>query len=160
MTPVELELARERYKRHLAAIAAETPSDSPYHGSYGSAWVWRKQLYDDQELLARSACEAGEDGARIAELERLNLEAQNRIGDLCTLIGNIEQCRAVEGDSVTILCDNPEAESIETQGAVEVCGDYTGYDLQRFYGKDWEEAIEKAAAVSRRHYSEQDNAND
>lgn len=28
------------------------------------------------------------------------------------LVGNIEQCRAVEGDSVTILCDNPEADSI------------------------------------------------
>jgi hypothetical protein len=91
---------------------------------------------------------------RIAELERLNLEAQNRIADLCELIGNIEQCRAVEGDSVTILCDNPEADSIETQGAVEVCGDYTGYELQRFYGKTWEEAIAKAARVSQRHYAE------
>jgi hypothetical protein len=157
----ELAAARERYRKHLAA---KKENDSPYHTSYGKSFLagtWRDDLIaDDEALLARSACEAGEDGARIAELERLNLEAQNRIGDLCTLIGNIEQCRAVEGDSVTILCDNPEAESIETQGAVEVCGDYTGYDLQRFYGKDWEEAIEKAAAVSRRHYSEQDNAND
>ena len=92
------------------------------------------------------------EAARIAELERLNLEAQNRIGDLCVLIGNIEQCRSVEGDSVTVLCDNPEADSVETQGAVEVCGDYTGYELQRFYGKTWEEALAKAARVSQRHY--------
>lgn len=51
---------------------------------------------------------------RCEELERLNLEAQHRIADLCVIVGNIEQCRAVEGDSVTILCDNPEADSIET----------------------------------------------
>lgn len=91
---------------------------------------------------------------KIAELERLNLEAQDRIGDLCMLIGNIEQCRAVEGDSVTILCDNPEADSIETQSAVEVCGGYTGHELQRFYGKTWAEAIAKAARVARRYYTE------
>lgn len=92
--------------------------------------------------------------ARIAELERLLLAAQNRIGDLCMLVGNIGQCRAVEGDSVTILCDNPEADSIETQAAVEVCGDYTGHELQRFYGKTWAEAIAKAARVAQRHYTE------
>jgi hypothetical protein len=91
---------------------------------------------------------------RIDELERLNLEAQSRNGDLCMLIGHIEQCRAVEGDSVTILCDNPEADSAETQGAVEVCGGYTGYELQRFYGKTWEEAIATAARVAQRHYAE------
>ncbi len=94
---------------------------------------------------------------RIAELERLNLEAQDRIADLCVLVGNIEQCRAVEGDSVTILCDNPEADSIETQGVVEACGDYTGYKPERFYGKTWDEALAKAARVSQRHYAHDDD---
>jgi hypothetical protein len=92
--------------------------------------------------------------ARIAELERLHLEAQNRIGDLLTIIGDIEQCRAVEGDSVTILCDNPEADSLGMQSAVEVCGDYTGYELQRIYGATWKEAIARAARVARRHYTD------
>jgi hypothetical protein len=148
MTPVEE--ARERYRKHLAS---GSPGQSPYyHDSYLGPRI-SLSMFNDLLKLARAACEAGEDGRRIAELERLNLESQNRIGDLCVLIGNIEQCRAVEGDSVTILCDNPEADSIETQGAVEACGDYTGYELQRFYGKDWEEAIAKAARVSRRHYS-------
>lgn len=96
--------------------------------------------------------------SRVTELERLNLEAQNRIGDLCMLVGNIEQCRAVEGDCITILCDNPEADSIDTQSAVEACGDYTGYELQRFYGKNWEEALAKAAESSRRHYSEEEQS--
>lgn len=92
-------------------------------------------------------------GEREIELERLNLEAQHRIADLCVVIGYIEQCRAVEGDSVMILCDNPEADSIETQGVVEVCGDYTGYKPERYYGKTWEEAIAKAARAAQRHYS-------
>lgn len=95
--------------------------------------------------------------ARIAELERLLLAAQNRIGDLCMLVGNIGQCRAVEGDSVTILCDNPEADGIETQGAVEALVELVltqaRYELQRFYGKTWEEAIAKAARVAQRHYT-------
>jgi len=91
---------------------------------------------------------------RIAELERLNLEAQHRIADLCVIVGDIEQCRSVEADSITILCDNPEADSIETQSAVEANGDYTGYEDQRFYGRTWQEALRKAAACSQRHYSD------
>ena len=113
-------------------------------------------LFDIPTLLAALRHERhlrAELDSRIAELERLNLEAQHRIADLCVLIGNIEQCRAVEGDSVTILCDNPEADNIETQGVVEVCGDYTGYDLERFYGPTWEDAIAKAARVAQRHYA-------
>lgn len=105
-------------------------------------WAWLEFVAADRGVLA----------ARVAELERLNLEAQHRIADLCVVVGNIEQCRSVEGDSVTILCDNPEADSIDTQGAVEASGDYTGYKAERFYGRNWEEALAKAARVSQRHY--------
>jgi hypothetical protein len=65
MTPVEE--ARGRYRKHLAA---KKENDSPYHTSYGKSFLagtWRDDLLEtDQELLARSACEAGE-GWRKAE---------------------------------------------------------------------------------------------
>jgi hypothetical protein len=93
---------------------------------------------------------------RIAELERLLLNAQNHLGDLSIIIGDIEQCRVNEGDSITILCDNPEAETSEQTVAVEAIGDYTGYEPQRFYAKTWGEALHKAANCSRSHYSEND----
>lgn len=91
---------------------------------------------------------------RIAELERINLEAQHRIADLCVVIGDIEQCRCCEGDDITILCDDPEADDIEKQSAVELSGDPTAYERQRFYGRTWGEALHKAANAARRHYSE------
>lgn len=91
---------------------------------------------------------------RITELERLNLEAQHRIADLCVVIGDIEQCRCCEGDDITILCDNPEADDIEKQAAVELSGDPTAYETQRFYGRTWSEALHKAANAARRPYAE------
>lgn len=91
---------------------------------------------------------------RIAELERLNLEAQHRIADLIVAVGDIEQCRCVEGDSITIICDNPEADDIEKQSAVEACGGYTDYQPQRFYGKTWTDALREAAKASQRFYGD------
>lgn len=116
------------------------------------------RLREDVERLEADLSECRTYHApRIAELERLGLESQNRIGDLVVLVGNLEQCRCVEGDSITILCDNPEADSAELQAAVEACGDYTGYELQRFYGKTWEEALTKAANAARAHYRDNDD---
>ncbi len=96
---------------------------------------------------------------RIAELERLGLECQHRNGDLAVIIGDIEQCRCVEGDSITILCDDPEADRVDKQVAVEACGDYTGYELQRFYAKTWAEALHEAANCARRHYNDGNDCN-
>ena len=87
---------------------------------------------------------------REAELERLNLEARNQVADLISIIGDIQQIRTQEGHSLTILCDNPEAESADTQGAVEVSADFTDWEVQRFFGETWQDALSKAAAASRR----------
>jgi hypothetical protein len=59
MTPVEE--ARERYRKHLAARDASKPEESPY---YVPRRVYPFDMFElgkDQDLLARSACEAGED---------------------------------------------------------------------------------------------------
>ena len=92
-----------------------------------------------------------------AELDRLLREAQAGWGELMCIISNIEQCRCVEGDSITILCDNPEAEMRDEQACVEVCGDYTGYKNERFYGTTWVEALKKAVDCARMHYRDDDD---
>lgn len=56
---------------------------------------------------------------------------------------------ATEGNSVCILCDNPEAETIERQSAVECACEFTGWIQRRFYGRDWQEALSRAAARCR-----------
>lgn len=86
---------------------------------------------------------------REAELERLNGKLREQISDLVFIIGNIEQVRTQEGHSVTILCDNPEADTVDVQAAVEVACDFTDWEPQRFYGRTWQEAIGKAADASR-----------
>ena len=93
---------------------------------------------------------------RLAELERLLKASQEREADAIGIIGDIEQIRSVEANSVTILCDNPEADDIEKQSAVEACGDYTGWETVRYHGKDWVEALHKAANASRSSYASED----
>ena len=86
---------------------------------------------------------------RIAELERLLANAQEQWAAAISIIGDIEQCRSTEGEDITILCDNPEADSVETQAAVETHASFDDYDPVRYYGRTWTEALHKAANVSR-----------
>lgn len=62
---------------------------------------------------------------------------------------DIDLLRKEEGDSVSILCDDPEAETIDVQTAVEVCGFWTDWEEKRFYGRTWVEALTKAADACR-----------
>ncbi len=39
-----------------------------------------------------------------------------------------------EGNSIEVLCDNPEAESRDQQTAVDCCCDFTDWQAKRFYG--------------------------
>lgn len=55
-----------------------------------------------------------------------------------------------EGNSVEILCDNPEADSVGEQTAVDCCCDFTDWKPQRFPGPTPLEAILAAAAEQAR----------
>jgi hypothetical protein len=44
----------------------------------------------------------------------------------------VEQLRAPEGASVTLICDNPDFEG--ASAAVEVCDEWTGWKYRRFEG--------------------------
>lgn len=56
----------------------------------------------------------------------------------------IEYLRSDEADSVTILCDDPEADECEKQTAVECCGFWTGFVDKRFYGESVLQALARA----------------
>lgn len=56
----------------------------------------------------------------------------------------IERLRANEGASVAILCDNPEAETVDSQTCIEVCDEWTEWEERRFYGKTLRAAFESA----------------
>jgi len=53
----------------------------------------------------------------------------------------IEALRADEGNTVTILCDNPEG---TPNSAVECCGDWTDWQQRRFTGDTVFRALEAA----------------
>lgn len=46
----------------------------------------------------------------------------------------LDALRSDEGNAVEVLCDNPEADSLDQQTAVEVRGEWTGWEPRRFYG--------------------------
>lgn len=56
----------------------------------------------------------------------------------------VDALRAPEGDSVTLLCDNPEG---PPNAAVECCGDWTGYNTERFDGEDIMSALDAAHSM-------------
>jgi hypothetical protein len=62
----------------------------------------------------------------------------------------IEQLRAEEGDSVTILCDDPEAESADRRLAIDCNGAWTDWRERRFYGESVLQCL--ALAVTARTY--------
>lgn len=84
---------------------------------------------------------------RMSDTEfQLRYEPCNLEGDV---IADVNACIATEGNSVTILCDNPEAESVDQQSAVEACGDFTDYKPMRFYGSSWMQALSGCALAAR-----------
>ncbi len=66
----------------------------------------------------------------------------------------LEILRSEEGDSVTVLCDNPDGPN-----AIDCCGDWTGYEDKRFEGVSTLDALNRAveaykAAGRARHAAE------
>ena len=56
----------------------------------------------------------------------------------------IERLRAEEGDSLTILGDDPEANTTDKRLAVECNGGWTNWQTWRFYGESVQQCIAKA----------------
>lgn len=60
-------------------------------------------------------------------------------------VAYIEMLRNDTGASVTLLCDNEDAETPEQNFAVEVCAEWTGWEARRFYGTTLNRALSEAA---------------
>lgn len=90
----------------------------------------------DPEWVAKWT--VGRDKVPLTELERHLAE-----------IACIHKLRAEEGDSVTILCDNPEG---PPNNAVECCGAWTDWSDRRFHGETLLGALR--AAVEARQSTE------
>ena len=98
------------------------------NGCRGSMWQSRNETI---ELMDEAA-------ARITALEA-------RVDELVGAFSHIEQLRADEGDSVTILCDDPEADTVDQQLAVECCGAWTDWRERRLYGPSVAACLASAA---------------
>lgn len=59
----------------------------------------------------------------------MNMEEANAL----TFVGAIDALRAKEGDSVTILCDNPDFNG-QPNCAIECSGEWTNWEPRRFAG--------------------------
>lgn len=64
--------------------------------------------------------------------------------DALAVIAAIDYLRREEGDSVEILCDNSEAESLDEQTAVIFNGEASDWQEKRFYAATWQQAVVKA----------------
>lgn len=61
----------------------------------------------------------------------------------------VDLLRRDQGNSVIILCDNEEAETLAEQCAVEVCAYWTQWKERRFYGETVLAALQAAYTASR-----------
>lgn len=59
--------------------------------------------------------------------------------------------RRDQGNTLTLLCDNEEAETSDQQCAVEICAEFTEWKPQRFYGETVLAALWSAYKAAREH---------
>ena len=136
-----------------------------------SAWIGcpNKQIAEKiafSALVRASAiterADSEEVTALIAEVERLRgevVEARSELNrvlmwnrDTCeapeiAAMRYIEMLRADEGDTVVICCDNPEAESVSVQTAIDCNGLWTDFKDWRFTGESVLQCLSKAVTA-------------
>ena len=85
---------------------------------------------------------SNDDEAKAVEAARRQLVDDGVLkGDTATVLAMINDLRADEGDSIEILCDNPEG---PPNNAVRVSAGWTNYDFERFEGDTLEAALTAA----------------
>ena len=83
---------------------------------------------------------AFEEPTLLAEVKALR-EENERLSEFDSLIATLTEG---EGDSVQILCDNPEAEGPHEYTAIECFGDWTEWKKLRYYGASKIDCLRKA----------------
>lgn len=87
---------------------------------------------------------------RLADVEALRREPVNLAEHPDhAAIRYLEELRLGEGDSVTILCDDPEAESTAKRMAIVCNGAWTQWQDRRFYGESIVQCLAKGVGAMR-----------
>jgi hypothetical protein len=57
------------------------------------------------------------------------------------VIAAITRLRADEGSWISIVCDNPEADSSDRRAAIDIFSYVTYWNKRRFYGPTWQQCV-------------------
>lgn len=104
------------------------------------------------------AARHGEIKRRLADVEALRRAEQGKLQrepiNLAehpdhAAIRYLEELRLGEGDSVTILCDDPEAESTSKRMAIVCIGAWTQWQERRFYGESIVQCLARGVGAMR-----------
>lgn len=128
---------RAQFKCEMDALV-RTAEASPYHteGSRQTARAMRDAAigaFDAaRAALASSPTEQMQNGEEMPEVAAMRY---------------IEELRREEGDSVRILCDDPEASTTDKRLAIECNGSWTDWQDRRFYGESVLQCLAKAVCA-------------
>lgn len=129
-------------------------NDYRFKGQHHTFWLFTRGDHaikgegtSDDEALEVCVREAKRIDEAAAEITRLQSELDAKGKRELKVLNLIDKLREPEGHSVTLFCDNPDFNG-QPNCAIEVCGDWTGWEDKRFPGDTVLEALEKAHACA------------
>lgn len=109
-------------------------------------WINRRRARAIKDWASRH----GDLKRRLADVEALRREPVNLAEHPDhAAIRYLEELRLGVGDSVTILCDDPEAESTAKRMAIVCNGEWTQWQDRRFYGESIVQCLAKGVGAMR-----------
>lgn len=123
--PIDLQMMRDIVR--IGTAVNELPGDGPYSVEEAVHRADTRGSYADHtgpETL-------------VPLMQRLLVQAE-----MCATIFALLQ---EEGNSVDILCQNPDPDGPDDNYAIDVFGAETNWDMRRFYGATHADAVRKAA---------------
>jgi hypothetical protein len=110
-------------------------------------WINRRRARAIKDWAARH----GDLKRRLADVEALRRAEPINLAEHPdhAAIRYLEELRLGEGDSVTILCDDPEAESAAKRMAIVCNGAWTQWEDRRFYGESIVQCLAKGVHTMR-----------
>lgn len=117
--------------------------------------------YDLEAHAAREEAAAEEEWKKYREEQAAKQEQAARDREAliaaetpeAAMLRHIDTLRADEGDSVTILCANPDPDTVEMQQAIVCNGEWTQHEDRRFYAATLSQCLADAA-LERELYDE------
>lgn len=121
------------------------------------SFVWSGVTRREFEDKDRAAEEREVARRRFAKDSGFPLDELEELDRLRQVLGNIEYLRHEEGDSITVCCSDPDADSVDTQVAIDCEGFWTDFRNRRYYGRDVATALSNAV-LDRKAYEAREAA--